>query len=556
MVNMRRSAIVSSLLLFGGASSTDPYSAKNFIRRTGHSLNDTLVIPLDQSWSNATVPIKVIPKNAPVFDEAALWVDEAQNAMYMWGGQGPWGNISKEKTLWGFDAGSQQWAKKTPSNVDVFMNLARTSLAARTTCRGLGFYLGGFVSSWTDPAAKTGDSNFPAPGLLTYDLARGGWANRSTAALNAYGTLVGGALACLPRFGTDARGLVLALGGEVARPGDYSPAKADALVSLSNLTFWDLATETWHAQPATGDVPAPRSRACVVAAAGATAGSYELFLYGGYDAAANKTFTDVYVLSVPGFVWFKTGVDVGGAPRLGQACALAGGSSSRQMIVVGGANEDLPYFNKFRDPDPWANGINVLDLTDLAWKSQYDAAAPAYEPPAVVKDWYNAGNQDKVAWQSETVMKLFQGGGNSTTANAPDNSRSASAHTGAIVGGAVGGTVAVALLALAFLLVRRRRSKNQWAAAQQQKPTAAAPSESHLPSPAAATDSGYKYQPYAPSSAAPGLYEAPGDASPPLELPAQYGQPAATPPQGFPVVHPHGHSSQQPGRQSHFYEMP
>ncbi|KAK8003967.1 carbohydrate esterase family 5 protein [Apiospora arundinis] len=592
MVSMRRSAIVSSFL-FGSVWSTDPYSAKNLIRRTGHSLavignnlyvdggevaqyispgkaeqkatrqfNDTLVIPLDQSWSNATVPIKVIPKNAPVFDEAALWVDEAQNAMYMWGGQGPWGNLTKDKTLWGFDAGSQQWSKKTPSNVDVFMNLVRTSLAAHTTCRGTGFYLGGFVSSWTDPTAKPGGgNNFPAPGMLTYDMASGGWANQSTAALNTYGNIVSGSLSCLPTFGTDNKGLVMVLGGEIARPDNYDP-NGDGLVSLSNITFWDMETETWHSQLATGDIPSPRSRACVVAASNEKSGSYELFMYGGYDAAANKSMTDVYVLSIPGFVWFKTSVDVGGAPRVGEACTLAGqgsnGGGSRQMIVVGGANQDLPYFNKFRDPDPWANGINVLDLTDLAWKSQYDAGAPPYEPPAMVRDWYNAGNQDKVSWQSDAVMKLFKSdkSGNSTS-SAIDNSRRPSSHIGAIVGGAVGGTVAVALLALAFLLVRRRRSRQKWEAAQQQKPAVAA-SENDPQSAAGAMTSSYKYQPYAPSDSAPGFYEAPNDNTSPMELPTYYEQTApGTPPrQGTPVVTPHGHSSQQPGRQSHFYEMP
>ena len=164
-------------------------------------------------------------------------------------------------------------------------------------------------------------------------------------------------------------------------------------------------------------------------------------------------------------------------------------------------------------------------------------------------------------WQSEAVMKLFKSGNG--TSSAIDKSRSVSSHKGAIIGGAVGGTVAVALLALGFLLVRRRRSKSQWAAAQQQKATTTVPSENHHhPHSPAPTHNSYKYQPYAPSSASPGFYEAPSDTSP-MELPVHYRQPTtATPPQGqhpgqgTPVVHPHGHSSQQPGRQSHFYEMP
>ncbi|KAK8047911.1 hypothetical protein PG996_015975 [Apiospora saccharicola] len=600
MLHLWPSAAIASSLLFGGAWSTDPYNAKLLIRRTGHSLignslyvdggevaqyispgkaeekatrqfNDTLVIPLDQNWSNKTVPVKVIPKNdAPVFDEAALWVDETHNAMYMWGGQGPWGNLTKEKALWGFDAGSQQWSKKAPSNVDVFMNLVRTSLAARTTCRGVGFYLGGFVSVWTDPSAKAGGNNFPAPGMLTYDMESGGWANQSTTALNTYGNIVGGSLSCLSSFGTDSKGLVMVLGGEIARPNDYDP-KTDGLVSLSNITFWDMATESWHSQLATGDIPSPRSRACVVAAAAPDGNSYELFMYGGYDAAANKSMTDVYVLSIPGFVWFKADIDTG-APRVGQACAVLGGQGNHQMAVVGGANSDLPYYNKFRDPDPWPNAINVLDLTALQWKSEYDHAAPAYEPPVMVKDWYNAGNQDKVGWISEDVMNLFKGGNGTSDSktlgseSSNSNTSGSGSHTGAIVGGAVGGTVAVILAVVAFLLVRRHLSKKQWAAAQQQNPYADGTEYAAAPS-ATPAASDYKYQPYASSS--PGLYEAPcqepepsmlSAETSPMEMQSHDGQATTNPlgqhPQqgaaGLPILH----SSQQSGRQSHFYEMP
>ncbi|KAK7966895.1 uncharacterized protein PG986_001172 [Apiospora aurea] len=318
----------------------------------------------------------------------------------------------------------------------------------------------------------------------------------------------------------------MVVGGEIAGPSDYD-AKNDALMSLSNITFWDMGTETWHSQLATGDIPSPRSRACVVAAAAPGGRSYELFMYGGYDAAANKSMTDVYVLSIPGFVWFKTDIDIG-APRVGQACALMG-KNSRQMAVVGGANSDLQYYPMFRDPDPWTNGINVLDLSELRWRSQYDPAAPAYEPPAMVKDWYNAGNQDKVGWISQDVMNLFKSD-NSTSE--PETLQSTS-HTGAIVGGVVGGVVAVALAALVFFLVRRRRSKKQWEVAQQQEPTAAPEYTPAATTPAGAGANDYKYQPYAASSpglyeaSSPGIYEAP-PSEPPTELQGQSYEPAAT----------------------------
>lgn len=170
-----------------------------------------------------------------------------------------------------------------------------------------------------------------------------------------------------------------------------------------------------------------------------------------------------------------------------------------------------------------------------------------------------------MGWVSDDVKNLFKGeNGSSNGSTAWSGS-----HTGSIVGGAVGGTVVVILAVVAFLLIRRRRSKKQWAAAQQQKP-AANPEYTAAPSVAPSADastSNYKYQPYAASS--PGLYEAPSPdpgsnmvaaETSPVELQNHYGQATATPQgnhqrqvsTGLPILH----SSQQPGRQSHFYEMP
>ena len=57
------------------------------------------------------------------------------------------------------------------------------------------------------------------------------------------------------------------------------------------------------------------------------------------------------------------------------------------MISTGGviANE------KFNDMDPWPHSIGIFDLTDLVWKSEYDADADEYQTPDVIKQWYDDG---------------------------------------------------------------------------------------------------------------------------------------------------------------------
>jgi hypothetical protein len=79
------------------------------------------------------------------------------------------------------------------------------------------------------------------------------------------------------------------------------------------------------------------------------------YIFGGYNDQTETTFDEVYVLSLPGFHWFRAPYDPA-VPRALPACVVAG---KRQMISVGGSNVGL------RDPDPWRNGIGVFDLTQL-----------------------------------------------------------------------------------------------------------------------------------------------------------------------------------------------
>ncbi|KAI0131899.1 hypothetical protein BJ170DRAFT_691121 [Xylariales sp. AK1849] len=482
-------AVLNSLSI--GVLSIDPYSSANFIRRTSHAVgivdktlyidggeiaqhidgkidttqasrqvNDTLSIPLDVSWTNATVSITSISKSAPPFDSEALWTDNTEHSMYSWGGQGPYGNLSKTRDLWKFEADGSggEWKKQPAANVDVFMSIVRTTNAAWTTCNGMGFYLGGFGSVWTDSAFAPGSLSTPVPGMLTYNLTSGVWANESMAGLNTFETLMTGTASCLPSFGTSGQGMMLTLGGEISRRDEYNSSEPN-LVGLSNLTFWDINTKTWYSQQTTGDIPTPRSRFCVAGVAGRD-GTYEFFVFGGYDASSQTSFDDIYVLSIPGFVWFKADITTKG-PRTGQQCIVTG---NRQMIIVGGANPNLAFLDMFRDVDPWINGIGVIDVTELSWSGSFDANAAAYESPDVVKTWYNAGNQEKVSWTSDTVKDLFvakdSAGGASQGDASQSTSSSPSAPAGAIAGGVIGAVAILAVIGLIFFYRRRKKQKS------------------------------------------------------------------------------------------------
>ncbi len=102
---------------------------------------------------------------------------------------------------------------------------------------------------------------------------------------------------------------------------------------------------------------------------------------------STETYSDVYVLTIPGFYWFK---GPAGTPRAGNKCGVGG---NRQMISVGGlatiTSDDA--WSDWDDTDPWNEGIGVLDMSALAWSASFDAGAAAYQPPQIVQNWYNNG---------------------------------------------------------------------------------------------------------------------------------------------------------------------
>ena len=56
------------------------------------------------------------------------------------------------------------------------------------------------------------------------------------------------------------------------------------------------------------------------------------FIYDGLDTNSRTGYSDVYVLTIPGFVWFKVSFDSNSA-RFQHTCEVAGG---RQLINIGG----------------------------------------------------------------------------------------------------------------------------------------------------------------------------------------------------------------------------
>ena len=190
----------------------------------------------------------------------------------------------------------------------------------------------------------------------------------------------------------------------------------------------------------------------------------------GSPAALKNTgvLDDVYVLSLPSFVWFKVNY-TSSDPRVDHTCIIAG---NRQMLSIGGLNPSATSFSAaINDTDPFWEGIKVFDLTALQWTNYYNASAAPYTAPTAVAAHYAAGSRYPSAWSSDDLEKLFVKPNTEAATpvkpSAPDwpqpgepsTTNSGAAVTGGVIGGTAG--LLTAGLVLYFLALKRAEWKNR-----------------------------------------------------------------------------------------------
>ncbi|KAK1717908.1 hypothetical protein BDP67DRAFT_616479 [Colletotrichum lupini] len=215
------------------------------------------------------------PKNGPKLEKQAIWRDPSSNGFYVWGGTVAYSDTPPAKELWHFEVDGNRggtWTQATPASVVAFSKLTRTTEASFTQRFGQ------------------------------------------------YGTLIRGSAQFVP-FGSS--GILLFLGGGQA-PVSFPNGTLTAM-DFNKVTLYNPSTDKWHTQQTTGSRPATRGKFCVVGAS-STNSTYEIallsFLYGGMSTATGSVSGDVYVLSLPGFVFFKAAGS--SAIRADHACVVEG----------------------------------------------------------------------------------------------------------------------------------------------------------------------------------------------------------------------------------------
>ncbi|GAW24627.1 hypothetical protein ANO14919_142180 [Xylariales sp. No.14919] len=447
-------AVLGDYLYIDGGQITERVNDSTPANSPSYDVATTWSIDLTESWTNETVKLRSIPKKAPLLAKQVHWTDPAKGSLYTWGGFTSDGS-SPSQALWRFTAdgsGGGSWAQVTQRDYLNFSKLKGTFGSAFTQSEDVGYSFGGATMQSSDGSIAKEIPGYATPGLVSYDFRTGSWDNTTTtmASYGGYGTSLNARAEYVP-FGPN--GLILMLGG-AETPVD---ATNETIVEMNwnAINMVDPVTKKWHRQTTSGTKPPTIESHCSVGKQGPN-GTYEIFLYGGVSDQIRDTSSEVYVLSLPGFVFFKGPKD--GPSRSDHQCAIVG-QGQRQMLSMGGVDGENRTFTAPTTADPWTYGIGILDMTELKWTDSYDAEAPDYDSPAVVKDWYDAGNLENMVWDSKEIEAIFMREPTPapTATHAPSALGVTSQSTGAIVGGAVGGVVGVAAIMMSFFLIRRKR---------------------------------------------------------------------------------------------------
>ncbi|CAG8972939.1 hypothetical protein HYALB_00001359 [Hymenoscyphus albidus] len=244
-------------------------------------------------------------------------------------------------------------------------------------------------------------------GLVKYDFRNQTWSNSSTVGMAGYeeGFSVVGQGVFVPIFGQD--GIIIFLGGDSPTSQDWK--MASSLQPMSQITIFDVSSGQSYSQPATGtSIPVSRVSFCAVGVGASDNSTWEIFMYGGKRTSSinhpldPKTLPDlsaIYILTLPAFEWFKAPVDV--TNRLDHQREVMG---SRQMLSIGGIIE-----NNVTHKDPWADGLGILDMTEVAWKTEDDPHAAPYTPSSIIKEHYQDSTKHyPKSWGNPALEFIFR----------------------------------------------------------------------------------------------------------------------------------------------------
>lgn len=167
-------------------------------------------------------------------------------------------------------------------------------------------------------------------------------------------------------------GILVVIGGVIV-PGDMFLTLPDNATTRANtnanfttqISIFDIDAQKWYNAQTSGDqAPGQVAAFCAVVAAAQDASSHNIYIYGGYDGTYitnPAAFDEVWVLSIPAFVWTRVQGGTTIHRRQSHKCIQP---YANQMFTIGGTIELGSYLE--------SPAFDVFDLNELTWKGSYD----------------------------------------------------------------------------------------------------------------------------------------------------------------------------------------
>ncbi len=249
--------------------------------------------------------------------------------------------------------------------------------SAQSATSSLGYYLGGAITSRSDPSfnALPGATPYMVQGLVTLNEKSMDLQNASTNGLNKDGTAAAGFLALIETLGS--AGVLVSFGGLANVPGKamnlYDADLVDPSLhwGLAHISVYDIGSGTWYQQSSTGDIPSWRYLGCSIVVSAPDQSSHSIYVFGGWGNTAGGSDGNVYVLSIPSFRWIRVNID--SDLRARHHCGLIG---NHTMLVVGGIKPNgeilQPNDTSGCDTSPmFAQGLGIFSLNNHTWATNY-----------------------------------------------------------------------------------------------------------------------------------------------------------------------------------------
>ncbi|KAF7539028.1 hypothetical protein G7054_g2418 [Neopestalotiopsis clavispora] len=172
------------------------------------------------------------------------------------------------------------------------------------------------------------------------------------------------------------QGILVALGGVVYpdfNNGNFTSenkgqSTTDSPAFMQTIDIYDIAGDRWYQQPTIAG-PGQSALGCAVVAVAQDGTSYNIYYYGGYDGVdMTEPFNDdVWILSLPSFMWMKVASGTEAHARAGHRCVKP---YPDQMMVVGGYRP-LSGAGSIKCLED-NNIIQAFNLTEGKWMDSYD----------------------------------------------------------------------------------------------------------------------------------------------------------------------------------------